>query len=272
MCYHIHGPLKPSFRGYQGGRPGRARYIFVGKDANFPPAFNVAHAIWPFLTAYLAGQQDWLFAGQQHADHQHHIHHPARLKVWPVGEHGWGYHNLVFAPLFRCVADGGYPDIHRKCSFVELLCWPTSGNTGGAGFQQLFAGHPVNPPVPPALDGEFALAQGRHRKNLTRWLMAPQIVFFPFTAFQVFCADGHVARPIAGLGPEANGYFEEHPHPAEDWWIFDSLGPHPQMTPRIIVTKCFPYFPGGAGQPLHFMALAIQRICRIIVENEEHAN
>lgn len=119
MPYDLHVPLMPYFQGYQGVAPQRARYLFLGKDANFCPDYAPGHGIWNHREACLEGNPDWLHDGGEHPGLRHEIpnlrvHHPALLQAWPDGEPGAKYHRRTFALLFLAVAAPGSPGIHDR--------------------------------------------------------------------------------------------------------------------------------------------------------------
>jgi hypothetical protein len=284
MPYDLHVPLMPHFQGFQGTDPEHARYLFLGKDANFREEFHDGeheHPIWPYLTAYLAGEADWLHAGPVpqilHGVPMNRVHHPALLQLWP-GQ--LPYHRRTFRRLFERIEHlGGEDGLHRHCSFVELLCWPTVGNTGEIGdrFPQLVQG--IIPEEVPDGNlehfrhhgGEFPCAQWHHRENLQQWFGKGQrLIVAPKSVFEIVCEDH--AEPglppaIADLQDEVDEYWAHHPFPFANWWLYDTGARGGQ--PRVVVTRGFPHFQGGPHQAWWNAnwQMAVGAIAQIIVED-----
>lgn len=109
MPYRAHEELQALFPGrtWQGCDPANARYLFIGLDANFPPAIQSYHQrVIEYLTDYI-----------QFMD-RYGVHHPFLLR----GYRGAGkrYHKKF--------ADIGFTHGHIiSLSFVELLHVPTIG-------------------------------------------------------------------------------------------------------------------------------------------------
>jgi hypothetical protein len=104
---------------YQGRSPAKAKFIFMGLDANFAPDIELME-FFSYIQEYLTdGVEFWT---------KHKTHHPFLLKDYK-GD-GVTYHKR-FAKLNL---DSSYAD---KLSFVELLDVPTFGKTDFDKFYQL---------------------------------------------------------------------------------------------------------------------------------------
>ena len=102
-----------SERPYQGADPIRAKFLFVGLDANYEA--NIASmGIMPFVIEYHSdGQAFWL---------RHGVHHPFLLPAYPKRA-GGGFYHRTFARI-------GFTQVHAdQVSFVELLDVPTVGTS-----------------------------------------------------------------------------------------------------------------------------------------------
>jgi len=235
----IHERLISHFRGFQGAKPNRATYLFIGKDANFPHDFQEGHEIWACLKAYLRGRKDWL---SRQGRAERHIHHPALLKAWPW--RGGGKYHSTFAKLFEVLAVDD-PDVRSKCSFVESIRWPRIGDIeeeNGA-FEALFNGVGQGF-MPNPLQDQFRGAQLRHRTNLGRWITnCPGVVVIPKKAFKLIWPALALPPNLANLAAAAQEHFQH----AGNWFFHTGPASHP----RVLVTEHFPYFrtqPPGVAQ------------------------
>ena len=132
--YGIHPDcnLRRYFSGYQGQYPRDASIIFVGYDANWPEGIAGCPAFYKAVLEYLISPLAWL-----------------RLYPKPFSTTGTPLHTPIHHPLLNesnCMkkTGNGVP-YHRNInklhftikalemlSFLELLRWPTVGNTGGS--------------------------------------------------------------------------------------------------------------------------------------------
>jgi hypothetical protein len=124
--YGIHpsAELRRVYKGYQGQDPALARFLFLGKDANF--AKNIEEMeIFEEVSEYLT---DGVGYWQDKANDVVPRHHPFLSPAYK-GD-GDKYHEN-----FRKLELG--PEYADKVSFIELLPWPTYGNTKGRRLKKL---------------------------------------------------------------------------------------------------------------------------------------
>ena len=97
---------------FQGVEPEKAKFIFVGLDANYHPEVK-KNLIYPQLLAYLAdGLSFW---------RKYRVHHPFLLPAYGKGD-GWKYHN-TFAKIGFTATNAS------EVSFVELIAKPSYGRS-----------------------------------------------------------------------------------------------------------------------------------------------
>jgi hypothetical protein len=122
---HPSNKLNDAYKGYQGQKPEEAQYIFWGLDANFAADIEDNPAFPEVL--------DYLNDGVTYWKH-HGRHHPFLSSAY-ARRAGRTYHRN-FSKL-RLTVD--YAD---KISFVELLKFPTHGNTDVRVMRQMIAENP----------------------------------------------------------------------------------------------------------------------------------
>lgn len=120
MCKHLCPGLNQAYKGYQGQKPDAAKFVFIGIDANFSPDIQNS-PIFKEVLDYLADGVAYWKTNKRH--------HPF---LSPLYKRGIGYkYHLSFSKMgLTCE----YAD---KISFVELLPYPTCGNTSKQ-FMHLF--------------------------------------------------------------------------------------------------------------------------------------
>lgn len=107
-------------RPYQGQSPRKAKFIFMGLDANFAQDIETTDC-FPFIKEYLMdGVQFWK---------KYKVHHPFLLPQYPDGD-GVTYHKR-FSKLNLA------PDYADEISFIELIDVPTVGKTERKQFYKL---------------------------------------------------------------------------------------------------------------------------------------
>jgi hypothetical protein len=116
MTYHLHPSetLRRVFasRPFQGAEPEKAKFVFVGLDANYSAEIERS-PIFPELLDYLSdGVEFWRRVG---------VHHPFLLAAYGNGD-GARYHRSFATIGFR-------PEHASAVSFVELLHLPTYGRS-----------------------------------------------------------------------------------------------------------------------------------------------
>lgn len=112
MCKHPCDELNKAYQWYQGQNPYSAKFIFIGKDANFSSDISTSR-IFNEVLKYLAdGVKYWRCKKR---------HHPFLSPLYEKGP-GYKYHHS----FSKMGLSFEYAD---KISFVELLDFPTCGNT-----------------------------------------------------------------------------------------------------------------------------------------------
>ena len=131
--YDIHpdSNLRRYYLGYQGQYPGDASIIFLGYDANWPQDIAGCPAFYKEVLEYLMNPSAWLRMHPKpfstgtplHTP----IHHPLLHESNGFSKTGSGvpYHRNINKLHFSTKA-------LEVISFLELLRWPTVGNTGGS--------------------------------------------------------------------------------------------------------------------------------------------
>jgi hypothetical protein len=140
--FHDLPDLVKAFRGFQGPDPEDVPNIFLSSDANFPCAadFQVAgrKELLQRTLLFLRGSEEWKAGAVLRESSCPELrdlepalaHHPALLKDWNWRWSGAQYHQRVARLFYRVRANGGPANIADLCSFVELICRPTTGNIG----------------------------------------------------------------------------------------------------------------------------------------------
>ena len=250
MAFHPDIELRNNFQGYQGPHPLDSSVIFLGKDANFPhweanPNNELDRERRCRVLSFL-GNGNWrnqaeFRISQLYADRNLYplrAHHPFLLNCFPGNKGGAPYHGkmarLIDSVLEQNEALNNNQTVTR-CTFVELVSYPTVGNNGHA-LAQLFNGN-----IPNGWENceHFGCVQTNHRKNLKTWLFN-QIsnrvctVFIPRSVFKFICINNWEILNNNHLN-QMNKYFLDNPK-ISTYRVAD------ERVNNWIVTRGFPYF------------------------------
>ena len=263
--FMIHQDLIDHYRGYQGCEPKKADYLFLSKDANFPPKKKLARKLWECLCQYLqrndVGEWERSLQGRGLKPRKKWCHHPSTLKIWHGHWSAAAFHRTVF----QLLDETRVPGIYERCSFIELLCVPTVGNSSrdARTLQKLFWGKNTTL----VQDRKFAHLQERqvaHRRNLESWIRECRgiaILARPvFDFLYDYSCDCDIFGDILKHEPDVRRAFSKGLR-------FES--PQQVPGPSFLVAKWFPYY---RGQEKGVKKQDIAELAKIIKKNEERRN
>lgn len=264
MPFHRDHFLREAFQGHQGPPATTSRIIFVGKDANFPDWGGAQ----PTDRQQLQRDSVLAFlkngAWRENADfresqcylsrnlHPARAHHPSLLRCFHGNKDGAKYHRTFACLIDRIIDQLQAADrddivadlVTKRCTFVELIRFPTTGNNGNV-VQQLFQADLQGMPSEWGDAADFCEAQANHRnKTLPSWLLNSErqkslcTVVLPKSVFALLCeAQWHGLK--GGHLNDATEYFKA---PNRYLYPLAHLGDCDWL-----VTDGFPYFSHFAG-------------------------
>lgn len=250
MAFHPDIELRNNFQGYQGPHPLNSSVIFLGKDANFPHWGANPHneLDWERRSRVLSflGNGDWRNEAEfrfsqlyeNRNAHPLRAHHPFLLNCFPGNKGGAPYHGKMARLIDRVLEQNeAFNDnqIVTRCTFVELVSYPTVGNNGDA-LADLFNG---NTPNGWEECEHFEGVQENHRNNLRTWLIDERgnggcTVFIPRSVFEFLCRNNWETLNNNHLN-QMNEYFLHNPNTS----TYEAVVVNGN---NLIVTRGFPYF------------------------------
>lgn len=133
MPKHPCPELNKAYQGYQGQKPGSAKFIFIGLDANFSSNIQTSPSR-DFFEEVLDYLKDGVtYWNKEQKQCPHYRHHPF-LSPEYGNRPGYKYHKSFSKMLSRHNITKEYAD---KISFIELLPFPTC-DTDASHFMGLF--------------------------------------------------------------------------------------------------------------------------------------